>query len=198
MTTQYERSDNYVGRLPSPPRMTIPPPLFSANFSAWPRGWPTLTMPEYLKPYDWTGLAEYANPENNWQYSDRRKAQAITPFIFLGPLSAAKDTNFLRDTGMTMILSLRQPNPYGPRIMSNTMNSARTLGVHVEDFTVPSLQYLRAILPKCVNLIGEHLGSAPTKYHRLGRVMVVCETGNGISAAVLIAFLIVSWGLLSD
>lgn len=191
MTTQYERSDNYVGRLPSPPRMTIPPPLFSANPSFWPDV-PTLAMPSYLKPYNWTDVAKYGEPENNWQYSDRRKAQPIAPFIFLGPLSAAKDINFLSDTGMTMILSLRQLNPHGPRIMSNTMNTARALGVHVEDFAVPSLQYLRAILPRVVNLIQEHLVSAPTNFHRLGRVMVVCENGNGTSAAVLIAFLIVS------
>jgi len=148
-------------------------------------------MPEYLRPYDWTDNAAYAC-ENNWEYADRRKAQCIAPFIFLGPLSAAKDADFLRGTGMTMILSLRQRNPYGPRILSTTMASAQTLGIHVEDFTVPSLQYLRGVLPRVVNLIEEHLVSAPIKCNRLGKVMVVCETGNGISASVVIAFLIVS------
>lgn len=187
MTAPYERSDNYVGRLPSPPRMTIPPPLFFAR----PPSWPSLAMPEYLRPYNWAANVDYAC-ENNWEYADRRKAQPVTPFFFLGPLPAAKDEEFLRANGMTMILSLRQPNPYGSRIMSATMASAQTLGIHVEDFTVPSLQYLRGVLPSVVNLIEEHLISAPTKYSRLGKVMVVCETGNGISASVVIAFLIVS------
>jgi serine/threonine/tyrosine-interacting protein len=168
--------------------MTIPPPFFSTN----PSSWPELVMPEALRPYSWTETSDYASPENNWEYADRRKAQPITPFIFLGPLSAAKDADFLRDNGMTMIVSLRQPNPYGHRIISATMKSAQTLGVHVEDFSVPSLQHLRTVLPRVVNLIGEHLVSAPTRYHRLGRVMVVCENGNGMSAAIVIAFLIVS------
>ena len=43
----------------------------------------------------------------DWKYESRHHAQHVLPYLFLGPITAARDAKFLRDEGITMLLAVR-------------------------------------------------------------------------------------------
>lgn len=182
----------YAGRLPSPPRTTIPSPL---SYITDANAWSPDVLPDYLKAYGWTlqmDLKTRQNEMSAWNYEDRRRAQDIAPFIALGPISAAKNAAYLRDAGITMLLAIRQQRPYEARIMSAAADVVQGLGIEIQQIDVTNLQNLRSLLSMTVSTMANHLATAPTRFNKLGKILVACETGNERSAAVVTAFLVVS------
>jgi len=182
----------YAGRLPSPPRTTIPPPLTVYTDC---KAWSADVLPDYLKAYGWTLQNDVDTRQTEmfaWNYEDRRRAQFVAPFLALGPISAAKDATYLQEAGITMLLAIRQHRPYEARIMSAAANVAQGLGIEIQQIDVTNLQYLRSYLSQIVSSMANHLGTAPLRFNKLGKVLVACETGNERSAAVVVAFLVVS------
>lgn len=181
-------------RLPSPPRTNIPP-LGFAPFAPAGHSVGAENMPDFLRPYGWTmqtDMEARMTELYSWNYENRRQAQQITPFLYLGPISAAKDAAFLQREGITMVFATRGPSPIEARIMKAAEAAAQSVGVQVEQISVKSIQNLRSTLPAAIMTIRNHLIAAPATMNKLGKVLVMCETGNERSAAVVVAFLMVS------
>lgn len=201
----------YSFRVPSPPRVLVPPPELNAN------GMPDFDFaPDSTFDFESSGFANaeflktvtYGNLLNHnsvfeWKYEQRRTAQQILPFLFLGPMSAAKDRSFLQSQGITMVLAVRNTMSAQAQLLGS--KAAQELGIVVKSIDVAGNQELIAAFPKGIEAINEHLsqmyrlqqtramhataitgGHTPTTS---GKVLVFCESGNERSASLVTAYI---------
>ncbi|KAK9480848.1 protein-tyrosine phosphatase-like protein [Lipomyces japonicus] len=116
-----------------------------------------------------------------WRYESRRLAQQIDSHLWLGPMSSARDKQFLTDNGISMTLAVTTLQA-GQIIVSRLQNK--------EDhrlLPVTTLQDLVRILPEAIDLI-QHVRD------RGSSLLLYCETGNEKSAAVAVAYIMSSTG----
>ena len=143
-----------------------------------------------------------------WKYEQRRMAQQILPFLYLGPMSAAKDKSFLQRAGITMVLVVRNTMSAQAKLLGT--RAAEEMGLDTKMIDVAGNQELIAAFPKAIELINVHLS---TVYQRdqasadqtmglaqidrnitPGKVLVFCETGNERSAALVTAYIMAMYG----
>ncbi|MCJ1413945.1 hypothetical protein MMC32_000270 [Xylographa parallela] len=200
-------------RVPSPPRVIVPPP--QANGAGFPdvhigvgghadfesNGF---ANSEFLKTVTYaSGDTTSVDSMLNWRYEERRMAQKILPFLYLGPLSIARDLDFLKREQITMIIAVR--NTEAAR--ANLLHSKAALSLGIESCTidVTGNQELIAAFPRAIAAINTHLSNAYKKQQQRnaelwsqgqpiqtslpGRVLVFCETGNERSATVVAAYI---------
>ncbi|MCJ1256523.1 hypothetical protein MMC24_004344 [Lignoscripta atroalba] len=204
-------------RAPSPPRITVPPPTLDGH------GVPDITIGNG-SPFDFesNGFAnsDFLNTvtygdfmtENHmldWKYEQRRMAQAILPFLYLGPLSAARDRQYLQREGISMVLAVRNTMSAQARLLGS--KAAVELGIQSLAIDVAGNQELIAAFPKAIDAINAHL---TTMYQRQqsntsadnsseqitgrlkpGKVLVFCESGNERSAAVVAAYIMAMYSM---
>ncbi|KAH6629549.1 hypothetical protein C7974DRAFT_188678 [Boeremia exigua] len=186
------RSQNqYTYRLPTPPRVVVPPPTLSTDM-------PGLVVGAASGDLDLSFLKEMAledivqkNTLIDWAYERRRQAQMILPWLFLGPMVASKDKDFLAREGITMVLAIRSRDGS----MSGALQAARDAGLDVATIEAPTYHDLIKRFGDTTRTINEHVArvrqctpeqmAQPT----LGKVLVFCESGNEKSAAVIAAYL---------
>lgn len=141
----------------------------------------------------------------DWKYEMRRKAQAIQPFLYLGPSSATRDLDFMRREGITMLLVIRNTMTAAASLLSGD-KVARELGIQAAAVDVAGNQELIAAFPRACKTINDHLISTfrqsvanntmyPGSALVPGKVLVFCESGNERSAAVVAAYLMNMYGL---
>ena len=137
-----------------------------------------------------------------WKYEQRRMAQQILPFLYLGPMSAAKDRNFLMKEGITMVMAVRNTMSAQARLLGS--KAAQELGIDTTMIDVAGNQELIAAFTRAIEAINSHLSSmyqqdqirrtqaAATGQPHLqstpGKVLVFCETGNERSATLVTAY----------
>ncbi|MCJ1404517.1 hypothetical protein MMC11_007743 [Xylographa trunciseda] len=200
-------------RVPSPPRVIVPPP--QTNGAGFPdvhigNGGPAdfesngFANSEFLKTVTYAyGDVSSVDSMLNWRYEERRMAQKILPFLYLGPLSIARDVDFLKREQITMIMAVR--NTQAAR--ANLLNSkaALTLGIESCTIDVAGTQELIAAFPRAIATINTHLSHTYEEQQRRnaelqalgqppqtslpGKVLVFCETGNERSATVVAAYI---------
>ncbi|KAF7113703.1 hypothetical protein CNMCM5793_003059 [Aspergillus hiratsukae] len=151
------------------------------------------------------GFFQMVNPEYfahrvvapDWEYMMRRQAQAILPFLYLGPVSCLKDKAWLAQEGFTLLLAIRNRRSAQARLVSGEKVGAE-LGIEADAIDVLDNQELIAAFPYAIRGINDHLvssgaavdSSAPGK-----KIFVFCESGNERSATVVIAYLMVMLNL---
>ncbi|KAK1988973.1 dual specificity phosphatase [Colletotrichum cereale] len=143
-----------------------------------------------------------------WSYESRRKAQTILDFLYLGPLSVARDEAWLAKEGITMVIVTRHARVAQARLMS-VDKVAQKLGMVVEYLDVLDNAQLIRGFPEVVAKINGHLldvyrsQATPVQEGQMiidsdnfksGRVLVVCETGNDRSAFVAAAYIMNMYG----
>ncbi len=142
-----------------------------------------------------------------WKYEQRRMAQQILPFLFLGPVSAARDSKFLQDEGITMVLAVRNTMSAQAKLLSS--KAAIELGIEIKYIDVAGNQELIAAFPRAIELINAHLSSmyrlkqsSKTELAQSeespstpGKVLVFCESGNERSATVVAAYLMAMYSM---
>lgn len=182
----------YSYRLPTAPRIVVPPPTLTADLP------PLSVLGSAIEDVD-TSFLQGLNLEDiiqknsllEWAYERRRQAQMILPWLYLGPMVAAKDKTFLEREGITMVLAIRtQPNS-----MVGAIQAAA--GVCLEVSTVEAANYhvLIAKFGETARMINQHVARVrersmqTTGEPTLGKVLVFCESGNEKSAAVVAAYL---------
>ncbi|KAF2817340.1 phosphatases II [Mytilinidion resinicola] len=188
----HRRHHEYVYRLPTPPRIVIPPPTLANELPEVEIDRPSQRSAgdvdvSFLNSVDFSSVVS-RNSLIDWSYERRRQAQMVLPFIFLGPMVAAKDMTFLQNEGITMILAIR-PRATG---MVGAFKAAEEAGIHTATLEVPDYHTLISTFPRATRLINEHLSSIFTSDQsnpRLGKVFVFCESGNEKSAAIVAAYL---------
>jgi hypothetical protein len=125
-----------------------------------------------------------------WAYDRRREAQMVLPWLYLGPLNAAKDRDFLCREGITMTLAVRARET----AMAGAIQTGRAVCHEVAAIEAPDIHALIQSFPRTTRMINQHIAKVreftkDTPEARIGRVLVFCETGNDRSAAVVAAYL---------
>ena len=138
-----------------------------------------------------------------WKYEQRRMAQQILPFLYLGPMSVAKDRSFLQQQGITMVLAVRNTMSAQARLLGS--KAAQELGLDTKMIDVAGNQELIAAFPRAIEAINSHL-SVMYKQNQIrrtqalaigqaglqstpGRVLIFCESGNERSATLVAAYI---------
>lgn len=185
------RNDNYTSRVPTPPRIVVPPPALNAD------ALPDISIKAiqnstyaFLQGVDYNNLVQ-SNPPLDWTYERRREAQTILPFLCLGPMTAAKDENWLRVNGVTMVLGIRQKQLHVSRIMQGGFQTAQRMGIESQSVDLTGNQDLIANFAKINHMINDHLSRVfqASNGQALGKVLVFCESGNERSAGAVAAYL---------
>lgn len=175
------RGDEYSARLPTPPRIVVPPPQTSLS-----------TIPNFdLHSIAQSGPLAHVRYDEmtrnsivDWSYERRREAQKIVPFIYLGPMSAAKDRDFLKNEGITLLMAVRQRHSFESKVMDAALRVADEVKIQKQALDMSSAQELVSSFTHAANIINSHMHSHPT-----GKVLVFCESGNERSASVVAAYL---------
>lgn len=222
----------YSSRPPSPPSITIPAPALSSNSG------PIKVVPSYanVDPRDLTpealaiitgGMREQTARDStgSWNYSERRNAQPILDFLYLGPSNVARDRDWLRANGITMLLAVRDMRMAHARLMFVDA-VAQELGIQAEHIDTDGNAGMIQALPEAVRKINNHLlqvyhsqavlvpaaGQTTTpaaaaaeeegktmfinkQEFKRGKVLVFCETGNDRSPVVVIAYMMAVLGM---
>ena len=179
--------DRYVDKLPSPPRVIVPPPAPSTNES---RSRPLLTQPwsifegipitpDFLRP-DW----------GSWNYDDRHRAQIILPCLFLGSFAAIKSASFLQTEGITMVVAVKYTRPGQGTFTPGAVKIARELGLRTYIADTFGNQDLIAQFPVAIRAMNDHLTAIKAQTGSFGKVLICCSTGNELSAALAVAYLL--------
>jgi serine/threonine/tyrosine-interacting protein len=189
----HERHHDYTYRLPTPPRIVVPPPTLSSeypklHFSGRGACEEDLDL-SFLKELDLKDIVE-KNTLNEWSYENRRNAHMVLPWLYLGPLTAGKDRDFLAREGITMVLAIRTI----ANSMSGALRIAKEVCLEVASIDAPNYLQLTRKLSETASIINKHLAmvrkhSESTGNPQLGKVLVFCESGNEKSAAVVAAYL---------
>ncbi|KAK4125907.1 phosphatases II, partial [Parathielavia appendiculata] len=135
-----------------------------------------------------------------WLYESRRRAQQVLDFLWLGPASAVKDRDFLRREGITMVLCARDARFAGVggegMLVTGAKRYVEGMGIEVGGVDVADGRELVGAFSVVVGRVNEHvLAVERDGSGRRGKVLVVCETGNDRSAAVVAAYLMAVYGL---
>ena len=201
-------------RVPTPPRIFVPPPIVTPLNQ-------NLDFIEKVKQFESTELvgAEFLKTVTygnfaardhvlDWRYEERRTAQEILPFLFLGPVAAASDRAWLQGNGITMVLAIRdtltaQAMLLAPRVPGE-------LGIPLVNIDIKGPPQLIAAFPRAIAAINAHLSeryelsqsqirpfqqSQPTTPNVPGRVLIFCESGNERSAALLAAYIMAMYSI---
>lgn len=198
-------SHQYVYRVPSPPRIFVPPPVQSSvESSIFSSGRLSKLHPRCIWPNTaFLSDIELKHPRSkdftiDWSYSDRQTAQEILPFLFLGPLAAARDKEFLESNQITMVLGVR-------KVMASFMfnpKAPRDLGLDLQFVDIKNEGGVINSFNELVGKINEHLERkfmASSSQHdpqcSTGRVLVFCESGNERSATSVAAYIMAMYGV---
>ncbi|KAI1397559.1 phosphatases II [Hypoxylon fuscum] len=211
----------YSLRAPSPPQVVIPTPaLQDANdfirvVPSYDNVDPASLSIDDLKVITQNHRVQAAyDPASSWSYSSRRTAQPILDFVYLGPLNLARDKEWLRANGITLLLAARQEKQANIQLMT-TNKVAQELGIQSAYVDVIDNHELAHTFPSAVRTINNHMLSIyrgqrlsdpdlevgdgemviPNQSFRRGKVLVFCETGNDRSAGIVVAYLMAVFGL---
>ncbi|KAL4809340.1 hypothetical protein BDV18DRAFT_157096 [Aspergillus unguis] len=140
-------------------------------------------------------LSIFALPQTevDWSYNLRRAAQRILPFLWLGPWSYLSNQQWLRDEGITLLLGVRDQRLAHLRLVSGA-KAAKDVGIEADSFDVVDGQDLISRLPQTIRRINDHIhptGNPVTGKLVQKKIFVFCETGNGLSALVVVAYCMV-------
>lgn len=146
---------------------------------------------------------------HHWAYEQRREAQPILDFLYLGPNSVVRDHHFLQREGITMILVTRDAR-MPIRSLPSVDKAVETLGIEAKYVDVPGPVHLIKSFPPALKAINDHLLAV---YHsqahgksgdgqllvegkvlRQGKVLVTCESGNNRSSHIVAAYIMSIFG----
>lgn len=185
------KENQYSYRLPTPPRVVVPPPTLATDM-------PGLVVGNGSGGLDISFLREMAlediiqkNTLIEWAYERRRQAQMILPWLYLGPMIASKDKAFFAREGISMVFAIRSRDGS----MSGALQAARDAGLAVATIEAENYNALIKRFGDATRAINEHVATIRqvsaqrTGQPVLGKVLVFCESGNEKSAAVVAAYL---------
>ena len=209
--TGHVPAQSYSLRVPSPPRIIVRPPNLNANSlpglqavqdTAYDFDGSGFANVEFLKTVTFGDFDGRSNMLE-WKYEQRRMAQEILPFLYLGPMSSAKDKEFLQRKSITMVLAIRNTLSAQANLLSS--RAAQQLGIDTTTIDVAGNQELIAAYPKGIETINAHLSAVyrsrlnqdpsetiadqENSKPAAGRVLVYCESGNERSASLVTAYI---------
>ncbi|KAI0152163.1 phosphatases II [Hypoxylon sp. NC0597] len=209
----------YYPRPPSPPPIVIPAPSAHKEHlkivPSYEKVDPASLSADDLKIITQNYKEQLAHDSGtNWAYENRRFAQPILDFLYLGPLTLTRNHQWLRETGITMLLAARGSKLASIRLMAIDQ-VAQELGIQAEYVDVSTYNELVRAFPAVIRTINDHMLNVfrqqginntemevedgqmaiPSENFRRGKVLVFCETGNDLSAGVVVAYLMSVFGM---
>lgn len=194
------RTEEYSTTLPTAPRIPVPPMVYNHS----PGGHDVelgkvMSNPDPRLNVDFLNSIDIKSalrtPPTGWSYAERREAQEVLSFLYIGPLIAAKNKDFLQRAGITMMLGIQPKGILGTRVTAAAFKAAEDLGIEHSYITADGPRDLIVGLQRSTDLINEHIagmhhrvefGATPS---REGKVLVFCESGNDKAATVVAAYL---------
>lgn len=174
-------------RVPTPPRIVVPPPALNSD-----------AIPEFtLHALRDSGILNSLNYNNivaqhallEWTYEKRREAQLVLPYLYLGPMTAAKDEAWLRREGITCVLGVRHKGTFESKLLNGALRKATDMGIEHHTVDITGNQDLINSFPATTSLIFNHVSQRHQVTGKLGKVLVFCESGNERSAGVVAAYM---------
>lgn len=187
----YSKGDIYTYRVPTPPRIVVPPPALNADAV------PEIAISalhnssyKFLQKVDYNNIVQ-SNAPLEWTYERRREAQKILPFLCLGPMTAAKDEAWLQNEGVTMVLGIRQKHTFESKLMNSALRTADKLNIEHHTIDLASNQDLIHAFPAISQLVNDHISRVQQSSNeaQFGKVLIFCESGNERSAGAVAAYL---------
>ncbi|KAL2431802.1 hypothetical protein ABEF95_013991 [Exophiala dermatitidis] len=213
-----ERMTGYIQSFPysdrrlfEPPRVQIPPPVLDYG-----NGKPRIRVtsapcehasgeygdPTFLRALTTCCDLNMRHTMLSWRYEMRRTAQPILPFLYIGPSSAARDSEFVKSTGITLLVGVRnaasvkkRPAFLDPALFS----SGEGISALTFDFDSP-YDFIRNVRGT-IKAINDHLAQTciktpPEDVHDVaGKALIFCESGNDRSPVMVAAYLMVAFGV---
>lgn len=211
--SKYTASQPYsTNRLPEVRRYVVPPPTLLFGGLK-----PTFTLtnaashldsstefgnPAFLRALSGHGVLHINHEALEWKYEHRRIAQAIVPFLLLGPGTAAQDVDFVQEQGITLLVAVR--SAFAARMHTRLLNPATFksgIGLQTLTLDLDSPYDMITKLPRAIKIINDHIeqscGSIVPKILEEipARVLVFCESGNDRSATFVTAYLMALYGI---
>ncbi|RFU77076.1 fmi2 [Trichoderma arundinaceum] len=149
---------------------------------------------------------------SRWRYEERREAQRILDFLYLGPTSVIRDHGFLRREAISMIVVARDAR--APIRLASIDTASTTLGISVVYVDIQPDVPVKAFY-KIVHHVNNHLldmhraqaGGGENSFNPSqqllgqtlnnaghGRVLVVCDSGNDLSPVLVAAYIMSMFG----
>ncbi|KYK57430.1 hypothetical protein DCS_04439 [Drechmeria coniospora] len=187
------RSRDYSYEAPSPPLIDVPLHQWQETktggltlrpSAAQIRPW-QMTADDYLLV---TGNREQVPTDRAcvWKYQHRHEAQPILDFLYLGPSNVVRDDKFLQREAITMVLVVRDARLAHIKLLSvEKATRGRNLAVRYLNLHHTSLL---DGFREGFSVINEHILAVQRRGGH-GRVLVCCDSGNGQSAAVVVAYI---------
>jgi serine/threonine/tyrosine-interacting protein len=188
--------DQYTSKIPSPPLILFTLPNTDPEYGG--RGidigpvYPDVGA-DFLpagQRHRVTGLAI-----THWRYEHRREAQSVLPFLFIGPASFARDKEFLRQNGITMLFGVK-PSKYSIFITGPAERSARELQIPFHLITADNVHDMTALYKSAIPQLNQHLSQMhalhqmnPQQHPSSGKIFLFCESGNHHSSALAAAYI---------
>jgi len=181
------RTASMAYRVPTPPRIVVPPPSLNSDTH------PDITLTA-LKDSVFEDNVNYKNiiAQNallEWTYERRREAQMVLPYLYLGPMTAAKNEKWLKEEGITCLLCIRQKSTFESKLMNGVLRKAQEIGMQYETVDSSSNQDLIHSFPATTSFIYDHVQQNFHDTGYTGKVLVFCESGNERAAGVVAAYL---------
>lgn len=204
----------YILRRPSPPYIHVPPVSLLSDqalklMPAFENADPTQLSTQDLAIITQNHSQIANTTPGTWSYEQRRSAQSILDYLYLGPNSVARDQEFLKREGITMILVARDSRMITHRLPS-VDRAVETLGIEAQYLDVEGPYQLISSFPETIRLINDHLLAVyrsqargkdqqgqllvETDKFRRGKVLITCESGNDRSGAVVAAYIMAVFG----
>ncbi|KAK5175828.1 uncharacterized protein LTR77_000968 [Saxophila tyrrhenica] len=186
-TFSYPHRTSYSAyRVPTPPRIIVPPPALNQDHL------PDITLntldSAFTTSVDQKNLITQ-NVLQEWTYERRREAQLILPYLFLGPMTSAKDETWLRKEGITCVLGVRQKGAFESKLMNGALRKAAEMGIEHYTVDLGGHQDLIQAFPSTSAHVQNHVKHMLESTGQMGKVLVFCESGNERSAGVVAAYL---------
>ena len=201
-------------RVPTPPRIFVPPPIVTPlssdlDFVKKVKEFESSEQvgAEFLKTVTYGNFAA-RDHVLEWRYEERRTGQEILPFLFLGPVAAASDGNWLREHGITMVLAVRDTLTAQAMLLAPKV--PQQLDIPLVNVDVRGSSQLISAFPRAIAAINSHLSeryrlhqsqnTQGQQSHRAqtgvpGRVLVFCESGNERSATLVAAYIMAMYSV---
>lgn len=135
---------------------------------------------------------------DEWRYEHRHVAQKILDYLYLGPTSAVRNLAWLKEHKITMLLVARDTSMVGMR-SARMEKAVAELGVELTYVNLAHGRELIQIFAGTVDLINQHVLRLNTDAKldpntKPGKVLVMCDTGNERSAAIVTAYIMAMFG----
>ncbi|PTB64903.1 phosphatases II [Trichoderma citrinoviride] len=147
-----------------------------------------------------TGNRKQVSVDNTWlwRYEQRREAQRILDYLYLGPASVVRDHEFLRREGITMVVVARDSR--APMVLGSLDRAVAALGISACYIDI-DLNHILAAFYKIVSVINNHLLSNHSSRMEvmdssdgLGKVLVVCDSGTERGPPLVAAYIMAVFG----